>query len=150
MGRGVVGLSTVLCLAGVVVDAYLTLLHYVSSVPLVCDNRGAINCAKVLSSPESRIIGVPVAALGLAYFCGMVALCSPWGWRIRHRLVGMARRVGVWVSMAMVLWLIHAELLDIRAICLFCTATHVIAFALFLTVLAAGRPERVTASPEER
>jgi uncharacterized membrane protein len=37
----------------------------------------------------------------------------------------------------MVLYLVAVELLVVRAICLWCTAVHVVTFGLFLAVLSA-------------
>ena len=128
--------SIVLCLAGLGVDIYLTVQHYLSSVvPLVCSDKGVINCAKVLSSQWSKLFGIPLTDLGVAYFVGMLVLCSPWAWRRTDPVVRWLRMLGVVVSMLMVLYLFHAEVADIHAICLFCTATHVVAFLLFVVVL---------------
>ena len=136
--RWVVRSSLLLCLAGLGVDIYLTVQHYFSAaVPLACSDKGAINCAKVLSSHWSKLFGIPMTDLGVAYFVGMLVLCSPVAWRSTSQVVRWLRLTGVSVSILMVLYLLHAELFDIRAICLFCTATHILAFLLFIVVLSA-------------
>ena len=84
------------------------------------------------------MLGVPVALLGLAWFLAMTALCSPWAWRSSGTVDPPARQVAVWSAMAFVLWLVYAELFVIRAICLWCTAAHVLAFALFVIVVLYG------------
>ena len=40
--------------------------------------------------------------------------------------------------MVFVLWLVYAELFVIRAICLWCTVVHVLAFVLFVIVVMYG------------
>lgn len=135
--------SVVLCLTGLGVDIYLTIQHYFSSaVPLVCSDKGGINCAKVLSSQWSKLFGIPMTDLGVAYFIGMLVLCSAPAWRRPERWVSWLRTLGVVVSMGMVIYLLHAELFDIRAICLYCTVTHVVAFLLFIVVLTADALRR--------
>jgi hypothetical protein len=76
----------VVALAAFGVAFYLTLAHYdASAVRLVCSGNGAINCAKVTSSPQSVILGVPVALIGLIYYAVMVGLNLPFMWRSRYR-----------------------------------------------------------------
>jgi uncharacterized membrane protein len=62
----------------------------------------------------------------------MVALNSPWGWRLqRLPLVRWLRLGSVVAGMGFVLYLIYAELIEIRAICLWCTSVHVATFLIF-------------------
>ena len=69
--------------AGLAVSAYLTVEHYSASKLLACPENVAINCAKVTTSAWSRLAGVPVAVLGLAFFAAMTALVVPAAWRYR-------------------------------------------------------------------
>ncbi len=124
-----------LCLVGLAIDIYLTFEHYTGNATLVCSDKGAINCGKVTTSIYSKLAGIPVADLGVAFFLGMLILCVPAAWRAANPRVHQLRLLGVSVSMVMVLYLFYAELRWIRAICLYCTATHVVAFLLFLVVL---------------
>lgn len=133
--------TTVLAVAGTVVAAYLTYAHYASSTILACGGSGLVNCERVTTSAQSIVAGVPVALLGLAWFVVTTALVSPPAWRSRTRWVHWARLADVGLGMAMVLWLIYAELFVIRAICLWCTVVHVIVFALFVLVMLYGWEE---------
>jgi uncharacterized membrane protein len=125
-------------IAGVGVSVYLTIAHYTSPTVLACASSGVVNCERVTTSAQSTVLGVPVALLGLAWFLAMTALCSPWAWRSSAPWIRAARQVAVWTAMAFVLWLVYAELFVIRAICLWCTAAHVLAFALFVIVVLYG------------
>ncbi len=128
-----------LSLAGLGVSIYLTIAHYTSSSILACSNKGYIDCAKVTTSSQSVVFGIfPVAVLGLAFYVFMVAVNSPWGWRMRLPVVWWARLGSVVVGMGFVLYLLYAEIIQIGNICLWCTSVHVITFLLFgLLVFAA-------------
>ena len=50
----------------------------------------------------------------------------------------MARLALACAGIAFVMWLVYAELFVIRAICLWCTAMHVLTFALFVVIVVFG------------
>jgi uncharacterized membrane protein len=128
--------ATVLCLFGLGVATYLTLTHFDSSVPLSCPAGGGfVNCAKVTTSPQSEIFGIPVAVLGLVYFLPMLALNVPAAWRSVDRRVHLARLALAVVGIGMVLYLVSAELFVIGNLCLWCTSVHVVTFLLFVVVV---------------
>jgi uncharacterized membrane protein len=134
--------SFALALAAVGVSTYLTIAHFTSPAVLACSANGTIDCAKVTTSAESEFLGIPVAVLGLVWAVAMAALCSPAAWRSS---VGWVRAVRIALASAgilFVLWLVYAELFIIHAICLWCTAMHVLAFALFVTTLLFGSSDR--------
>jgi uncharacterized membrane protein len=118
---------------GLAVSAYLTVEHYTGSTELACPENATINCAKVTTSSWSHLAGIPVAVLGLAYFAAMTLLALPAAWR--HRILDPARVLGVAAGMAMVVYLVWAELFRVDAICLWCTAVHLCTLGLFITVL---------------
>jgi uncharacterized membrane protein len=137
--------SLTLSVVGLCVAAYLTYEHYSSSSSLACPDTGAINCLKVTTSSYSSFLGVPVALLGLLFFVAMVPLSLPVAWRSANPWVSRARLVAVLGGVVFVVYLIWAELFQVDAICLWCTAVHVITFALFVVVVLAAAlypPER--------
>lgn len=125
-------IAFLLSILGVLVSAYLTYEHYTDSATLACSDNGAVNCLKVTTSPWSEILGVPVAVTGLAYFLVMAVLCAPLPFT-RH--LEALRLVGVAAGTLMVLWLIYVELFKVDAICLWCTAIHLITLLLLGAVL---------------
>jgi len=136
-------LGPLICVVGLGASIYLTVAHYDEHVSLSCPATASINCAKVTRSPQSVIAGVPVAVLGLPFFLGMLALYSPWAWRLRSQLPGYLRLAGVSTGMVFVLYLVYVELFKINAICLWCTSVHVLTFVLFVvTLLAQASPAR--------
>jgi uncharacterized membrane protein len=131
--------TLVLAIAGLGVSTYLTIAHYTTAVSLACPNTGTINCQKVTTSPESNVLGIPVAVLGLAFYLFLVAIMSPFAWRSARREVALVRLLSLVAGIGFVIYLIYAELFEIGNICLECTSVHVITFVLFvLTVLGAA------------
>jgi uncharacterized membrane protein len=136
--------TLVLSVAGLGIATYLTITHF-DKVALICSDNGAINCAKVTTSPQSEILGIPVAMLGLFFFVPMIALCLPAAWRSADRRIHLARLVLSVTGVGTIIYLISAEFFIIKAICLWCSGVHVITFVLFViivttspVVLAAG------------
>jgi uncharacterized membrane protein len=130
--------ALLLGLAGLLVSGYLTYEHYSGSTTLACPETGRVNCAKVTSSRYSEIAGVPVALLGTLYFAALLPLLLPSAWAssapawLRH-----ARTATAGLGVVMVLYLVWAEFYGVGAICLWCTAVHLITFVVFATVLFA-------------
>ena len=115
------------------------------STPASESHRGVLDCLKVTTSAESKLLGVPVALLGLLFFLGMAVVCLPAMWRNRSTLLPLARLGASLAGVAMVVYLIYVELFVLDSICLWCTAAHGIALALFSAIVvamaAAGVPE---------
>jgi uncharacterized membrane protein len=126
--------SFVLSLIGLALSIYLTITHFQPQA-LVCSGTGFIDCAKVTTSAQSEILGIPVAILGLANYTLMTALNSPWAWRARSRWVHVARFALGIISICFVLWLLYAELIIIGNICLYCTGVHITTFLLFVVLM---------------
>lgn len=126
--------SAVLVAIGLADAGYLTITHFSEHVRLACSDSGTINCAKVTTSPQSYILGIPVAVLGLAYFLVAAVLCSPPAWRSPEPLVRHARLAWAIGGVGTVVYLVYAELFEIDAICLWCSLVHVVTIALFVVV----------------
>lgn len=126
--------ATVLCILGLGAASYLTYIHFTSSASISCLAIKGINCEKVITSPQSLVFGVPVAILGLAFFVAMLALCVPPAWRSQQHFIAPARLVGAVTGVGFICYLLYAELFEIRAICIWCTAVHVLTFLLFVTI----------------
>ncbi len=119
-----------LSVAGIAVSIYLTALHYAGVTP-ACPASGSINCEAVLSSSYGVIAGssIPTSALGIAWFAVSAALWTrPPGWlQMGWSAIGV---VGV-------LYLVFIEIVRLNAICLWCTAAHVLVVALLLMAVTA-------------
>jgi uncharacterized membrane protein len=125
-------------LAGLGLSIYLTVVHY-STLPLVCPANAVINCEQVLSSPYGVIGGTafPTSAAGIVWFAVSALLAA-------GRLAGRAQLALVqlaWsaVGLVTVLFLVYVEIVQLGAICIWCSAAHVLVVLTFLIVLPRGR-----------
>jgi uncharacterized membrane protein len=141
--------SLALAVLGLAVSAYETYAHYNGNTLAGCPTggHGTFNCTAVITSSQSMVFGVlPVAVLGLAFYVFVVAIMTPWAWRMDSlkigslRLsVGLLRLVAMITGMGFVMYLIYAELYQIQDICEYCTVVHIVTFLLFcLTLFAAA------------
>ena len=120
---------------GLLLSAYLTFEHFTQNGTLACAENATINCQKVTESQWSSFLGIPVALLGLLFFVAMVVLCLPSTYRRDARALDVARVAGCAVGLAFALYLVFAELDHVHAICLWCTAVHVVTFVLLVTLI---------------
>jgi uncharacterized membrane protein len=132
---GVVG--TVVSAAGICVAGYLTYEHFTSSSTLACSDTGVVDCLKVTTSSYSAVAGVPVAVLGLVFFVVMLVLQLPRMWQRPEPGIRWARLGWSVVGVVTVLYLLFAELFEIDALCLWCTAVHALTLVLFATTVYA-------------
>jgi uncharacterized membrane protein len=129
-----------LCLIGLLDAAYLTFEHFTESKTLACSGKGTFDCLKVTTSSYSKVLGMPVALLGLLFFVAMTVLCLPPLWRRRSLAITRIRLVAASIGMLSVFYLVWVEVFKVDAICPFCTGVHVVTFLLFslLVIVASG------------
>jgi uncharacterized membrane protein len=120
----------VVALAGVTVAGYLTWVHF-DDAALVCVAGGG--CETVQDSDYAEIIGIPVAALGLAAYAVILGLVA---WDTPEARLGAATiaLVGLLFS----LYLLALQLFVIEAVCVWCMANDVV-IAPLLAILTALR-----------
>ncbi len=122
--------------AGLGISIYLTAVHY-AGVPLACPANGTINCEAVLSSRYAVIAGtnVPTSAAGIVWFTVSVLLwIRPAG---RIQLAWSALGLGTAV------FLVYVEIVQLGAICIWCTGAHVLVLLIFLIALTRVNEVRV-------
>lgn len=132
--RWIVPSTLLASVAGLGVSIYLTIAHYTATVTLACPENSTINCEKVTTSPESAVLGIPVAVLGLAYFLAMLALNTPAAWHSTAPLIRWTRQLAAVAGAGFVCWLVYAELFKVDAICLWCTSVHAVDLVLFCLI----------------
>ena len=140
--------TLVLAVIGLGISIYETYAHYNGNKLLGCSSNphATFDCGAVITSSQSMVFNIfPVAVLGLAFYVVAVPLFSPWGWRftgrgrITQREVSWLRLVSVIVGMGFVMYLIYAEVAQIKNICEYCTGVHIVTFLLFcMTVVSAA------------
>jgi uncharacterized membrane protein len=124
--------GTTLSGLGLAVAGYLTYEHYTASTTLNCPAGGGIvNCLKVTTSQYATIHGLPVVVLGLVFFAVMIGLQSRPGWARTSPGVRTGRLLWSLSGVGTAAWLVYAELFKLHAVCLWCTAVHVICILLF-------------------
>jgi uncharacterized membrane protein len=117
--------TLILSASGLGVSLYLTVAHYATSVTLACPDTGMANCEKVTTSPQSVVFGIfPVALIGLVFYVVMVALTTPWAWRVAWPALRWARQGALAAGIAFVPCLVYTELFTLDAICLWCTSVQ--------------------------
>jgi uncharacterized membrane protein len=122
---------------GIGLATYLTIAHYDTHVTLACASKGAINCEAVTHSAQSKLFGIPVALLGLVYFVGMVPWQLPAAWRSADPRIKIGRLLYGGSGIAFVCYLVYAEAVIIKKICLWCTGVHAITLVLFVVTVFA-------------
>jgi len=130
--RWVAPSTVALAAAGLALSAYLTVEHFRDPGTLACPATATVNCARVTTSAQATLVGVPVAVLGVVFFVAMVLVCLPFAWRDLRLTWVRAALAGVGVGF--VIYLVYAELFLVGSICLWCTAVHAVTLALFAAV----------------
>ena len=139
---GQIVLAILACLS-LAISIYLTIVHYNSNVQLVCSATGLINCENVLTSSYSVVPGttIPVSIAGILW--SVVALALPLvvlkvGPELRQ--IRVAEFAWGIAGLLTVLYLVYAEVVQIRNICAWCTGVHfiVLFYLLFSVFLLQG------------
>jgi uncharacterized membrane protein len=134
--------SFVLAILGLAISAYETWAHFNGSHLAGCSiaKGSTFDCTAVITSPQSMVFGViPVAVLGLAFYVAAVPLFSPWFWNIQWRVVSQVRLASAVIGMAFVMYLIYAEIYQVKQVCEYCSGVHIVTFLLFcITVFSAA------------
>jgi uncharacterized membrane protein len=128
------------CVLGLAIAGYLTYVHYAGVSP-VCEI--AHGCEKVQTSQWSKLVGIPVALLGLLGYAGILAALFVPG------ETGLLAAAGQAVAGAgFSAYLTFREVFTIHAICIWCVASAVLMAALaVLTVIRLLRAEPSAGAP---
>ena len=106
-------LSIALAAAGVAVAGYLTYVHF-ADVETVCVGGGG-GCARVQASDQSKLLGIPVALLGLLAYVVLVVANAAHG-----ELARMVAATTALVGFGFSAYLTEQAVVDIGATCQWC------------------------------
>jgi uncharacterized membrane protein len=130
-------LAVLASVAGLAISVYLTVVHF-STIPLACPANAVVNCEQVLSSRYAVIAGsaLPTSAAGIVWFAISAGLAL-----LRRR-----RALLAWASIGLVtaLFLVYVEIVQLGAVCIWCTATHAMVLLIFLIALMRPEGDRVS------
>jgi uncharacterized membrane protein len=110
-----------LAAAGAAIAAYLLYVRHTGDAP-VCATGG---CETVQSSQYAELLGVPVAALGLVGFLGLLAAALAPGEPARLAQATLALAAFVFSG-----YLLYVQLVVIDALCQWCLATDALTSAI--------------------
>jgi uncharacterized membrane protein len=117
---------------GILVTAYLSVAE-LTETTTVCIESGAFNCDVVQNSIYSKLMGIPIAVLGLATYLVLGALVG------LEQRVGLFREYGVMLVFAITLfgflysaWLTYIEIFQLKALCPWCLTSAAIMTLLFV------------------
>src|SRR5258706_14571653 len=148
-GGGVSFTALIVSVLGLADAAYLMYEHFTQGASFACPENAAVNCVKGTTSPESHLLGIPVAVLGLAFFLFMAAVNTRWGWRAPWQAVHWARLGSVVAGNVFVLCLIWAGVIRINAVFLYCTSRQLLTFILVALIVGRAAYSGVRAIPDQ-
>jgi len=114
-----------LAVVGLLISAYLTWVHYAGVAPVCVGGSGG--CETVQASSYATLLGVPVAALGLVGYSGLLLSAFLRG--------GAGAYLGLLVALVGTLfsaYLTYLELFVIHAICEWCVASATVMVAALI------------------
>jgi uncharacterized membrane protein len=122
-----------LSVAGLLMSAYLTWVHFRGVAPICLSGSGG--CETVQASRYAEILGVPVAALGVGGYVGLFFAA------VLRGEVGVL--LGLFISLVSILfsaYLTYLELFIIYAVCQWCVSSAVLmTLAFVLSVIRIDR-----------
>jgi uncharacterized membrane protein len=129
-------LAVLASVAGLAISVYLTVVHF-STIPLACPANAVVNCEQVLSSRYAVIGGsaLPTSVAGIVWFAISAGLSL-----LRRRQALLA-----WASIGLVtaLFLVYVEIVQLGAVCIWCTAAHAMVLLIFLIAIMQRDLDRV-------
>ncbi|MHB8611677.1 MAG: vitamin K epoxide reductase family protein [Candidatus Dormibacteraceae bacterium] len=128
--------------AGLVISIYLTVVHY-STIPVACPANALVNCEQVLSSPYGVIggSGIPTSAAGILWF-GVSAVVAA-GLLAGRQVLAPIQLAWSALGLLTALFLVYLEIVLLGAVCIWCSAAHVLVLLIFLIALTRANAVRV-------
>jgi vitamin-K-epoxide reductase (warfarin-sensitive) len=131
--RVLFGFIAVLSLAGVILSAVSLQRHFAKSATAYCDFSQKFSCDIVNRSQYSTVLGIPVAAIGVAGYGALFFLATFWKSRVEtlNRLLGAAL-----AGLAFALYLTYIEAYALMTWCILCLASLALISLISLLAIA--------------
>ena len=121
----------VLAAVGVLVSSLSLYHHYAKSKTSYCDFSETVNCDIVNRSEYSKVMGIPVAGIGILGYLGLLALATVY--RTKAETPGMVF-LGAVAGLGFALYLTYIEGFVLQAWCILCLSSLTLIFSI--TVLS--------------
>lgn len=118
--RGLFLAIAILAVAGVAVSAVALQRHYAKSATAFCDVGEKFNCDIVNRSEYSSLIGIPVAAIGIAGYGMLLALATVYRSRVETPTWLLA---AAFSGLAFALYLTYVEAYVLGTWCILCLSS---------------------------
>ncbi len=119
---------------GLLDSGYLSMLELRDQTGAACD-LGGLNCDAVLTSRYSRLLGIPLAYWGLAYYSALFFLAIVY-LDLKNRKILHLIELWLWSGFAVSLILFYIQAFVLKAFCLYCLISEVVIFILLIGYLA--------------
>jgi uncharacterized membrane protein len=117
-GTGILfGIIAILALAGVIVSAISLQRHYAKSATEFCDFSQKFSCDIVNRSEYSKIMGIPVAGIGIVGYAALLVFSTLWKSR---RETPTRLLVASLAGLAFALRLTYIEAYELETWCILC------------------------------
>ena len=136
------GALAVLAMAGMGVAAYLTYSHYADQ-PIAC--AGLSGCQAVENSEYSKLVGIPVAVLGMLFCAGLLALVLARLARLplAEEWAPLAAFSMTLTGVAFAAYLTYIELFVVEDVCIWCASfASIITVAWLITIVDVLTPTK--------
>ena len=131
-----------LAMAGMGVAAYLTYSHYADQ-PIAC--AGLSGCQAVENSEYSKLVGIPVAVLGMLFCAGLLALVLARLARLplAEEWAPLAAFSMTLTGVAFAAYLTYIELFVVEDVCIWCASfASIITVAWLITIVDVLAPTK--------
>lgn len=131
-----------LAMAGMGVAAYLTYSHYANQ-PIAC--AGLSGCQAVENSEYSKLVGIPVAVLGMLFCAGLLALVVARLARLplTEEWASVAAFSMTLTGVAFAAYLTYIELFVVEDVCIWCASfASIITVAWLITIVDVLAPTK--------
>ena len=114
-------------------SGYLSMLELRGQTGTACD-LGGFNCDAVLTSRYSKLLGIPLAYWGLAYYLGLFFLAIVY-LDLKNKKILRLIEIWLWLGFAVSLILLYVQYFVLKAFCLYCLISEVVIFSMFFGFL---------------
>lgn len=125
-------LISILSVLGIIVSLYLTYIHFTQGHAAFC--AAGSECDTVSQSGFSMVMGIPVAAIGVAGY-SVILIASLLG--IKKRTKWLILYILALAGFIFSAYLTYLELFVIKAICMYCIFSAVLMTVIFISLLPA-------------